>query len=46
MSRAEARRVLCLSHATPEVYAIVQGQVGPGFELLTLETDDEDERRA
>jgi phosphoglycerate dehydrogenase-like enzyme len=40
------KRVLYLSHATAEVYAIIRGAVPPGYELLTLERDSEDERRA
>jgi phosphoglycerate dehydrogenase-like enzyme len=39
------RRVLYLSHATPEVYAIIREPVPHGFELVTLERDDDDERR-
>ena len=39
------RKVLYLSHATPEVYAIIRAAVPPGFELLTLERDSDDERR-
>ena len=39
------RNVLYLSHATPEVYAIIRGAVPPGFQLLTLESDSDDERR-
>jgi len=39
------KRVLYLSHATPEVYAIIRGAVPPGFELVTLDEDDDDERR-
>jgi phosphoglycerate dehydrogenase-like enzyme len=40
------KRVLYLSHATPEVYAILREAVPPGYELLTLERDNDDERRA
>jgi phosphoglycerate dehydrogenase-like enzyme len=39
------RRVLYLSHATPEVYAIIRSAVPAGFELVTLERDDNEERR-
>ena len=39
------RKVLYLSHATPEVYAIIRGAVPPGLELLTLERDSDEERR-
>lgn len=40
------RRVLYLSHATPEVYAIIREAVPAGYELVTLERDSDDERRA
>jgi phosphoglycerate dehydrogenase-like enzyme len=39
------KRVLYLSHATPEVYAIIRSAVPAGFELVTLERDDDEERR-
>ena len=39
------RKVLYLSHATPEVYAIIGAAVPQGFELLTLERDSDDERK-
>jgi phosphoglycerate dehydrogenase-like enzyme len=39
------KRVLYLSHATAEVYAIIQAAVPPGLELVTLERNDDDERR-
>lgn len=39
------RKVLYHSHATPEVYAIIRGAVPRGYELLTLERDDDDERK-
>jgi phosphoglycerate dehydrogenase-like enzyme len=39
------RSVLYLSHATPEVYAIIGDAVPPGFRLVTLERDSDDERR-
>ena len=39
------RKVLYLSHATPEVYAIIGAAVPPDFQLLTLELDSDDERR-
>ncbi len=39
------KKVLYLSHATPEVYAIIRSAVPAGFELLTLERDSDDERR-
>ncbi len=40
------RRVLYLSHATPEVYSIIRGTVPDSFELVTLEHDDDAERCA
>ena len=40
------RKVLYLSHATPEVYAIIREAVPAGYELVTLERDSDDERRA
>jgi phosphoglycerate dehydrogenase-like enzyme len=40
------RSVLYLSHATPEVYTIIRGAVPAGYELLTLEADSDQERRA
>jgi len=39
------KRVLYLAHATPQVYSIIRDAVPAGFELVTLEQDDEDERR-
>ena len=39
------RKVLYLSHATPEVYAIIREAVPAGYELVTLERDSDDERR-
>ena len=39
------RQVLYLSHATPEVYAIIGAAVPSGFQLRTLESDSDDERR-
>jgi phosphoglycerate dehydrogenase-like enzyme len=39
------RKVLYLSHATPEVYAIIRGAVPQGYELLTLERDSDEERK-
>jgi phosphoglycerate dehydrogenase-like enzyme len=40
------RNVLYLSHATPEVYSIIRGAVPSGYELLTLEEDNDGERRS
>jgi phosphoglycerate dehydrogenase-like enzyme len=39
------RRVLYLSHATPEVYGIIGAAVPPDFRLVTLERDSDEERR-
>ena len=39
------RKVLYLSHATQEVYAIIRAAVPPEFELVTLERDSDEERR-
>ena len=39
------KKVLYLSHATPEVYSIVRNSVPTGFELVTLEQNSDDERR-
>ena len=39
------KRVLYLSHATPEVYAIIASALPAGLELVTLDRDDDDERR-
>jgi phosphoglycerate dehydrogenase-like enzyme len=39
------RKVLYLSHATPQVYAIIREAVPAGYELVTLERDSDDERR-
>ena len=38
-------RVLYLSHATAEVYAIIRGELPAGFELVTLDADDDAQRR-
>lgn len=37
-------RVLYLSHATPEVYAIVREAMPDGYELVSLDRDDDAER--
>jgi phosphoglycerate dehydrogenase-like enzyme len=39
------KRILYLSHATPDVYAMVRESVPVGFELVTLDRDSDDERR-
>ena len=38
------RRVFYNSHATAAVYAIIRGELPAGFELVTLDADDEAER--
>ncbi|MDQ6620727.1 MAG: 2-hydroxyacid dehydrogenase [Pseudomonadota bacterium] len=40
------KRVLYLSHATPEVYSIIREAVPTGFELVTLDANSDDERRS
>jgi phosphoglycerate dehydrogenase-like enzyme len=40
------RKIFYISHATPEVYAIIRAQVPAGYELVTLERDSDEERRA
>jgi phosphoglycerate dehydrogenase-like enzyme len=40
------KRVFYISHATPEVYAIIRARVPAGYELVTLERDSDEERRA
>ena len=39
------KRVLYLSHATSDVYAIIREATPRGFELVTLERNDDEERR-
>jgi len=39
------KRVFYISHARPEVYAIIRAQVPSGFDLVTLERDSDEERR-
>src|SRR5688500_12233779 len=39
------KKLLYLSHATPEVYAIIRAAVPSGYQLLTLDQDSDDERR-
>ena len=39
------KRVMYLSHATPEVYSIIRDAVPEEFELVTLDQDSDDERR-
>lgn len=38
------KKVLYLSHATPEVYAIIRAAMPGGFELVTLDENSDDER--
>jgi len=39
------KRVFYISHARPEVYAIIRAQAPSGFDLVTLERDSDEERR-
>ncbi|HZA96562.1 MAG TPA: 2-hydroxyacid dehydrogenase [Burkholderiaceae bacterium] len=39
------KRIMYLSHATPEVYSIIRDAVPEEFELVTLDQDSDDERR-
>ncbi len=39
------RKVFYLSHATPEVYAIIRGAMPARYELITLKRDSDEERR-
>ena len=39
-------RVLYISHAPEAVYEIIRREMPPGFELVTLDADDEAERIA
>ena len=41
----QLRKVLYLSHAPEEVYAIIRAEVPDGYELVTLERDDDALRR-
>jgi len=38
------RRVLYLSHAGPDVYALIRAAAGGAFDVVTLERDDDEER--
>jgi phosphoglycerate dehydrogenase-like enzyme len=38
------KRILYLSHATPEVYSIIRAAVPAGFELVTLDENSDEER--
>lgn len=46
MPPSNAVRIFYLSHATPELYAMIQQHVPAGYELVTLLHDDDNERRA
>jgi phosphoglycerate dehydrogenase-like enzyme len=46
MPPSNAVRIFYLSHATPELYAMIRQHVPTGLELVTLAHDDDDERRA
>jgi phosphoglycerate dehydrogenase-like enzyme len=46
MPPSNAVRVLYFSHATSELYAMIREHVPPGFDLVTLERDDDAERMA
>ena len=41
MPPSNARRVLYLGYGSPDLYAMIRAAVLPGFELMTLDTDDE-----
>ena len=41
---AEPVKVLYLSHAGADVYALIRAAAGPRFDVVTLEGDDDDER--
>jgi phosphoglycerate dehydrogenase-like enzyme len=41
-----SHKVFYFSHAPENVYAIIREEVPPGFELVTLENDSDDERKA
>ena len=41
-----AYKVFYFSHAPENVYAIIREEVPPGFELITLENDSDEERKA
>ena len=45
MSLSNERRVLYLSHAREELYALVRAAAPPGMTVVTLDTPDEAERR-
>ena len=41
-----SHKVFYFSHAPENVYAIIREEVPPGFELITLENDSDEERKA
>lgn len=41
MTPTNQHRVLYLGHGSPDLYAMIRAAVLPGFELITLETNDE-----
>lgn len=41
MTPSNERRVLYLGYGSPDLYAMIRAAVLPGFELMTLESDDE-----
>lgn len=44
MTPTNQRRVLYLGHGSPELYTMIKAAVLPGFELVTLATDEEPAR--
>jgi phosphoglycerate dehydrogenase-like enzyme len=46
MSPSNTVRVLYFSHGTPDLYAMIREHVPPGFDLVTLERNDDAERIA
>jgi phosphoglycerate dehydrogenase-like enzyme len=46
MSPSNTVRVFYFSYATPDLYAMIRDHVPPGFDLVTLERDDDAERIA
>ncbi len=41
MTPSNERRVLYLGYGSPDLYALIRAAVLPGFELMTLDSDDE-----
>ena len=46
MKPSNAVRIFYLSHATPELYAMIHQHMPAGYELVTLARNDDGERRA